>query len=329
MNGADRDPDHEQRDDDARAEDAFFSDVNEILEGERTLWRAAGRVAAMAAPTVDKICLAVPLTGGTSVDLVSRAVVRRAHDALTAITVTVRSSAQGSARAHLRAMAEDLIFLKWLAELDEAVAAAYVQRSTRVEALRAVVAQQQFLPVAYQQLGTNVPDLGFPDATDALVRARKQLADFVESQGWGRRGPSVRSMAETAGLLPIYDFFYFLSSKTVHANLHEIVRLAWGSNSAVNISSEPFAGVHADLAIIYGAWLFDHIMTVVESRFEQVQQLLATREYGVWLALILVGPARNGRLPLLIYPEEFKWKRIRGVEPATTTPATPQNKSEG
>jgi hypothetical protein len=50
-------------------------------------------------------------------------------------------------------------------------------------------------------------------------------------------------MAEAADLVPVYEFFYFLSSKAVHANLHEIARMVWGNEHTVSISSSPFAGV--------------------------------------------------------------------------------------
>lgn len=309
MAGVREDGDREERSDgSADAESAFHADVSEVLHGERTLWRAAERMVALATPHIDEVCLGVPLTTGFNVDIVSRTVVRRAHDALAAVATAVDSPARASARVHLRAMAEDLIFVKWLVGLDEAVATEYVQRSTRVEALRAVQAQLQFLPVAYQQLDTDPPDLGFGDVTDALGRARDELADLCQAQRWGKRGPSVRSMAEAADLVPVYEFFYFLSSKAVHANLHEMARMVWGTEHAVDISSDPFEGVHADLAVVYGVWLFNTILGVVMGRFEPVRRLLSSLAYSVWLALILVGPARNGRLPLLIHPEEFRWR---------------------
>jgi len=296
----------ERAEDDAEIESALLADVSEVLRGERTIWRAAERIGALAAPHIDEVCLGIPLTAGFNVDIVSRTVVRRAHDSLAAVIAAVNSLARASARVHLRGMAEDLIFVKWLAGLDEAVATEYVQQSARVEALRAVEAQLQFLPVAYQQLDTDAPDLGFGDPADALKRARDELANLCKAQGWGKRGPSVRGMAEAADLLPVYEFFYFLSSKAVHANLHEIARMVWGTKHAVNISSNPFAGVHADLAVVYGIWLFDNLLSVVADIFEPVEQLLTSQAYSVWLALILAGPARNGKLPLLIHPEELR-----------------------
>jgi hypothetical protein len=311
--GADR---KERSTDDAEAEAALLADVSEVLDGERTLWRAAERIVVLATPYVDEVCLDVSLKAGFNADIASRAIVRRVCDALAAVVTAVDSRARASARVHLRTLAEDLIFVGWLVGLDEAVATEYVQRSALVEALRAVKAQLQFLPVAYQQLNTDVPDLEFGDPTDALERARAELADLCQAQGWGRRGPSVRSMAEVADLIPVYDFFYFFSSKAVHANLHEIARMVWGTEHAVNISSNPFAGVHADLAVVYGVWLFDRILSVVRDKFEPVERLLNSLEYSVWLALILVGPARQGRLPLLIHPEEFGWRSFADPRPS-------------
>ncbi|XVQ86416.1 DUF5677 domain-containing protein [Microbispora siamensis] len=296
----------ERSDGDPDVESALDAEVSQVLHGERTLSRAVERMVALARPHVDEVCRGVPLTAGFNVDIVSRTVVRRAHDALSAVAAAVNSPARASARVHLRPMAEDLIFVKWLKSLDEAVATEYVRRSARVEALRAVNTQMQFLPVAYQQLGTDVPDLGFRDVTDAVEREQRELADLCQAQGWGRRGLSVLSMAEAADLVPVYRFFYFLSSRAVHANLHEMARMVWGTEHTVDISSGPFEGVHADLAVVYGVWLFDNILGVVCDRLEPIKGLLSSQAYSVWLALILVGPARKGQLPLLIYPEEFR-----------------------
>ncbi|MEV0192231.1 DUF5677 domain-containing protein [Kitasatospora purpeofusca] len=285
---------------------ALFADVSEVLHGERTLWRATERIISLAAPYVDEVCLNVPLTAGFDVEIVSRTVVRRAHDALIAVTATLDSRARASARVHLRAMVEDLIFVKWLIGIDEAVATEYVRHRARVEALQAVKAQQDFLPTAYQQLNAEVPRLAFRDASDVLEQARAELADLCQQQGWGKRGLSVKKMAEVGNLLPEYEFFYHLSSKAVHANLHEMARMTWGNGSTVDISSSPFEGIHADLAVVYGTWVFSNILEVLADRLDPVKTLVSCQVYGVWLALVLVGPARQGRLPLLIHPEEFR-----------------------
>ncbi|MEV7346088.1 DUF5677 domain-containing protein [Streptomyces sp. NPDC093544] len=305
MTGVDAGADRQARSQ-AEAESVLLADVSDVLRGERTLWRATERIVSLAAPHVDAVCLGVPLTAGFNVDIVSRTVVRRAHDALAAITAAVDSPARASARVHLRAMAEDLFFMKWLIGLDEAVATEYVRQRARVEALQAIKAQQDFLPLAYKQLNVDSPDLGFGDFSDALTQARDELAELCQAQGWGRRGPSVKKMDESGDLLHEYEFFYHLSSKSVHANLHEMARMTWGTDHAVNISSNPFEGVHADLANVYGTWLFDKILEAVADRFEPLQTLMGCQAYGVWLALILVGAASQGRLPLMIHPEELR-----------------------
>jgi hypothetical protein len=79
-----------------------------------------------------------------------------------------------------------------------------------------------------------------------------------------------------------------------------------GDGKTGRISSVPFAGIHADLAVVYGTWLFSEILHAVAGRFEPVGQLIDTQAYCVWLALLLAGPARRGRLPLLIHPEELR-----------------------
>ncbi len=82
--------------------------------------------------------------------------------------------------------------------------------------------------------------------------------------------------------------------------------MARENDHTVDISSNPFEGIHADLASVYGTWLFVRILAAVTDRFEPLQTLMECQAYGVWLALIFVGPASQGRLPLLIHPEELR-----------------------
>ncbi|MFD3685450.1 DUF5677 domain-containing protein [Nocardiopsis sp. NPDC058631] len=303
--------DEKPSNDTTEAEAGLLAEVDEVLHGERTLWRATERLVGLTAPYVDEVCLGVPLTeGGFNVDIVSRTIVRRAHDALAAITAAVDSPARANARVHLRTMTEDLIFLQWLRSLDEGVAAKFVQINALVEALTAVDTQEKFLPIAYQRLGTDVPNLGFPDVTDTLERAKNDLKELCRGQGWWRnRPPTIRKMAEETDLVQVYDFFYSLSSKAVHSNLHEMGRMVWGTEHTVDISSKPFEDLHPNLAVVYGTWLFHDLLSAVMGLFEPIQRLSSGQAYGVWLALILFRPAHNGRLPLLIHPEELRWRR--------------------
>lgn len=203
-------------------------------------------------------------------------------------------------------MTEDLVFLQWLRSLDEEVATKFVVLSALVESYKAVDVQEKFLPVAYQQLGEEFPNLGFPDVTDTLARAKDSLKELCRTQGWGSKQLSIKRMAEASDLVPVYDFFYSLSSNAVHSNVHGMGRMVWGTKHAVDISSKPFEGIHADLSVVYGTWLFDALLDAVKDMFEPVQRLLDSQAYVVRLALILVGPARNGRLPLMIHPEELR-----------------------
>lgn len=295
-------------------DDALRAEIDLVLRSERVLWRAAERLVKLSAPAVEQVCRRVSLGDGFTAEIAVRAVVRRAHDALAAITVTVGSPARASARVYLRSMTEDLIFAKWLLGLTPEIATQYVQANALVDALKAVAAQQNFLPSAYRQLGAEPPSFGFGDVTSVLEQVRGDLANLYRTQGWGKRGPSVRAMAEAAGLVAEYEFFYFLSSKAVHANLHEMARMVWGNESTVDISSDVFAGVHADLAVVYGVWLFHAVLSTVADRIEPIGNILDSPPYSIWLAMILVGPARNGQLPLLIHPEELRWHNSAGPQ---------------
>lgn len=71
---------------------------------------------------------------------------------------------------------------------------------------------------------------------------------------------NVRQVAEKAGLLELYDFFYSATSKWVHFSPHVLLRMGWGPERTPDttfiFSTHHFTEYYAAFNCIYGTYLF-------------------------------------------------------------------------
>jgi hypothetical protein len=93
-------------------------------------------------------------------------------------------------------------------------------------------------------------------------------------------------------------------------------RMVWGdSPSTMSIASERLEKLHANVAITYGTWLFSGWITTLAEHLPPLRPAVESTPWGVWLALILVGMAGNGRLPPLVTEEEIRWSIPKSPRP--------------
>jgi hypothetical protein len=216
-------------------------------------------------------------------------------------------------------MTEDLIFSRWLATLDAALAETVILQRMSVEVLQSAEAQLAFLPRAYLEMGVDdfhgAPGLELrpEQVTAELQRIQVEQRRLHRELGWPKYGLSVRTMAAEAGLEWAYNFFYQSSSRTVHASMHEVARMVWtqGRPPTWTISNETLRVFFDDFALTYATWLFSEAMHAQVDFFDELAQMVETDEWAVWLALVLEGMARNKRLPPLVTYEEMRPPRER------------------
>lgn len=288
---------------------ALWQDVERVLGDPKSVLRAGERLLTLAAPYIEETCTDVYVGHGLDRELIYRIAVRRAYDSVATVLALLESPHGQGARVHVRSLADDLFFVRWLATLEEQVAAEYAQLRVVVDVLEAVVAQDRFLPIAYRQMQVPVAEVDYRRSEERLTEAKQRLARFCRSQGWGSRAPGVSGMAEAAGLTAEYKFFYFASSRSVHANLHEMGRMVWGDpdRMTMTISTDPLLQLHVDSALVHSIWLFERLIRELAPTFAPLGRLVHQDAWGVWLAFILHGMARNRRLPPLVTPEELRW----------------------
>ncbi len=296
----------------------LWSAVNQALAAEDSVLRAASRLLELGNDAVRGVSVEVHLPTGFDRDAVFRCIAVRAQETLTSVLQLVEMDASHHARLLLRPLVEDHIRLGWLRTLDVQVANRFIALRVVLDVAEGYEAQRRFLPTAYSALGVDpVPSgatgLQHPPMAQMVARAKDELRELGRPFGWQRGGPTVKAMAEAAGRVAEYDFFYLATSRSVHSNLHEMGRMVWGdpASMTMTISSDKLDVLHRDFSLTYGVWLYSEVLGELGTVLPQLRQLVDSEPWSVWLAFVLAGMARNGRLPPIVSDKELRWGKKR------------------
>ncbi len=92
----------------------------------------------------------------------------------------------------------------------------------------------------------------------------REMLEIAQSHGWTKKGrgrlPTVRDMAESSGLLALYEFMYAATSQWVHFNPHLLWRLGRNQREphadiSRGFSTKSFAKYHASFSRFYSAYI--------------------------------------------------------------------------
>ena len=240
-------------------------------------------------------------------EIVFRAVLRRQHEALTAILSLCQNARGDAAVPLLRPACEELILVTYLTTIQREQAQRLVVALAIVEIHDDLRAQQKFA-------GEDVMrELGFSArfVTEAKLKdaaAKEELAVLGRELGWKVRGrgvvPSVRFFAERTQILDVYDFLYHATSRFVHFKVKELFRRAWGHPPRLSVSSAHFAEHWTMFALYWGLWLHLHTTIVVLKVLEVPNDVLD--ENSLLNALGQLG----GKVPL-VTARELVWEGLR------------------
>ena len=149
-----------------------------------------------------------------SVDLIVRCIAVKAYESLSAIIELVSSGKSYSARALLRPMCEEFIFLSFMKSIPEEGAEEYLYLKGDFEILQGLKAQHEFFPRVAQMFSFDAAPEDDPDSisinklNSRISSKKKQLKELGKKLGWGDRPiPSAKYMAEATNNVPVYDFF--------------------------------------------------------------------------------------------------------------------------
>jgi hypothetical protein len=288
----------------------FWNQVDLVLNSSHTIRGACRQLLELASGPIAAVATAGRFTEGLTRDLVFRSVAVRAQETFASVLDLIDADRGSQSRTLLRPLVEDHIFVGWLASLSPALAHEFIYLRTLADIDEGVAAQEEFLPDAYSALGVSptpheAPGLRVP-ASPLRREASTRLKALGKPLGWQRRGPSIKDMARAGGKLAEYEFFYLAASRAAHSNLHEIGRMVWGGPDSISISSSPLSPLHENFALTYGAWLYSALLTDLSEHLPELTDVLDSPRWSVWLALVLVGVARNGQLPPIVTERELE-----------------------
>ena len=132
------------------------------------------------------------------------------------------------------------------------------------------------------------------------------LAALKKKLGWSQRSevPSVWFMAKKVGEERTYKYLYQATSRSVHFNVHELMRRCWGRPGKIVLDSNQFERYWARCALSWGVHLYIKVLGLGLQFLDEGKELDdAGGERILGLAKKL-GAA--GTMPI-ITAEELKW----------------------
>ena len=252
-----------------------------------------------------------PIPGYSLRELVLRCITRKAYESMLAILDLVRLCHSLPAMSLLRSMCEELIFAKFIKTLPSEDAEAFLKEKTMFELLKSQFAQAEYFltkaAVSTSEKNTKKKPLEeLKVLRGKLVAVPKQkLVELGEKLGWGKTdSPSIRYMAEQTGGLEIYNFFYHAASSSVHANLHNLLRMVWGNpeKGRFSITNMNYERYYRKVVIAYGATLFSEIMETAKDSFPDMWEGVDYEAYREKVAFII------RYTPPIVTQEELNWR---------------------
>lgn len=248
-----------------------------------------------------------PSTGFRRV--IFRAIIIRQYECLEGIVHLVEKNRGYAGVALLRPAFEELIWAKYLAQLDEGDANNLLVCLAQKEIFETLKSQDDYIG------RTQTKKLGLFDHLNKMIgvqpATRSQLSDLGKRLGWNKRmiansmPPSLQFLAKKTGMTSLYNFLFHASSRFVHFSTSELLRRAWGSPKEITIRSENFSDYWSTFALVWGLKLLNDTYLslneslvadgVIDPEIDPAKILLALQEI-----------ADFGFVPS-ITPEELNW----------------------
>ena len=235
--------------------------------------------------------------------LILIAVVVKQHESLKVILSLEGAKQAFSAVALLRAMCEELIWLRYLATLSAEEQATVVAALARFGIFETYQAQD----------GHGIPNLDFgvawkEQAAASSAESETTLRAFFISQGFKLAygpTPSVSQLAKRAGMQSTYKLLYHATSRAVHFSVPELLRRVWGRPGEMKITSQTFERYWASFSLYWGGWLFG--LTFCDALILLEAPDISSQEVSAILDACLKIKS-GGAIPILT-PEEVYWPK--------------------
>ena len=243
-----------------------------------------------------------------SAEMVAVAVVERQVSVLRAAVELADLQMGHLAIPFVRPACEELIWLTYLAQLEEPIRSRLILLLQSKESTDGVNAQQQFLGAKTMR------QLGFPKSfVNKQLAARTVAEDNLKAIGetlhWEDGLPSVGWIANQVGLGSFYSFFYSASSKGVHFSPSELFRSAWtetsDSDSHVSFFAEQYRDYRTEFCL---HWLTRLLLesTVQVDLLTNLDGFVGSSAQEILELAELIGS--KGKVPI-VHAGEFNLRR--------------------
>ena len=198
--------------------------------------------------------------------VLSQAAIVRQTECLESAVVLAEAGRGYAALPFVRPACEELLWFKYLVQLDPDDAEAVVNHSARRQMFESLRAQERFAGAE------ETAALGLAGVRErhekAIEDRRSALRTLGIRLGWDKRTtsrgrlPTARFIAEKANELRLYDFIYGASSRHVHFNVPELMRRVWGRDGVYEVGSLAFSRYFGAFALGWCSHLL--VRTVLE-----------------------------------------------------------------
>jgi uncharacterized protein DUF5677 len=248
-----------------------------------------------------------PSTGYRRV--IFRAILIRQYECLESILHLVENERGYAGVSLLRPACEELIWGKYLTQLDEDAANELLLCMVSKEIFETLKAQDDHIG------RTRTKELGllhhFESATKAQPITRERLSCLGRKLKWTKRTvdagmpPSTQFIARRTGMISIYNFLFHASSRYVHFSTSELLRRAWGKPQEITIRSSTFEDYWSVFALVWGLKLLTDTYLVLQENLT-IDGVINPDIDGTKIISAYKEVAEFGFVPI-ITPEELNW----------------------
>jgi hypothetical protein len=296
-------------------DEALAAEVKALLDAgdtDQVCLSSTKRIHQIAKAVADRTCNEVDVSViGAAIAI--QCIARKTEEALAALIELVERGHAYTGAAVLRQMCEELIFAKYLRSIPRTEADEFVRLKAQLETHQGIEAQEGFFTAqqkAYERADESDPELTvrMPDSARRIGASLElKLREMGKRLGWGNKvKPTVRHMAEVAGITNVYEFFYHASSSSVHASLHHLLRMVWYDKTTkrASITNRNFQQYYQRFGLVYGSWIASEVISVVTEEFPGSLPEKLREPFGIWFALTVI-PAIVRRAPPIVTREEL------------------------
>jgi hypothetical protein len=187
--------------------------------------------------------------------------------ALYANSVTLAKADESSffMAAGLRGICEDIITLKFINQFDSSIRREIILMEMASTVSKASDAQNRF----FKKIRPFQPLVTFASGPAETHKRRDRYRAIGLQTGLKmiqEKLPPVEQMAMNVGMAEVYDFFYRITSETVHFNVRVALRNGWGPLDKIEFGTKQFCKYYLGVNQVYGIYLFSLLCETFHSQ---------------------------------------------------------------